>query len=286
MAKTATCHTCIYAHWDRGLWMRTMGTGWPARPSCGNQPEFPGRMNECPLGPACRNYRPRPPTPKGENVKIIPLTEGFYAYVDAADFEELNQYRWYAFNGYAARHEKHERIYMHRQIMKPPKGMVVDHINHNHYDNTRTNLRNVTHRENSRHMRKQARGASIYKGVERKEGRSKWDTKIGFVGVRVTRYGFRDEAEAARVYDRMAVELFGEVAELNFPEEWPAERRAQVYAEAETKRKALRAKAAAKKRKGKDGKKKSPAAAARAKPQGKKRRQRAGRTRSARRTND
>jgi hypothetical protein len=55
----------------------------------------------------------------------------------------------------------------------------------------------------------------------------------------------------------MAVELFGEVAELNFPEEWPAERRARVYAEAEAKRKALRAKAArAKRRKNREEKKK------------------------------
>jgi hypothetical protein len=268
MAKTATCHTCVYAHWDIGLWVRTLWSGFPARPTCGNQPEFPGRMKECPSGPACRNYRPRPPTPTGENVKIIPLTEGFYTYVDAADFEELNQYRWYALNGYAVRGEKHKRIYMHRQIMKPPKGMVVDHINHNRYDNTRANLRNVTQRDNTRHMRKHIRGASIYKGVGRDKRWGNWYARIAFMRIQVARRGFREEAEAARAYDRMAVELFGEVAELNFPEEWPPERRAQVYAEGEAKREALRAKAArAKRRKSrKEKKKKGARAAARAKP--------------------
>jgi transposase len=110
---------------------------------------------------------PRPPTPTGENVKLIPLTEGFYAYVDAADFEQLNQYRWYTFNGYAARSENGKRIYMHRHIMDPPQGMVVDHINHNRYDNTRANLRNVTQGENIHNMRKHVGGISVYKGVGR-----------------------------------------------------------------------------------------------------------------------
>jgi hypothetical protein len=283
MAKTATCHTCVYAHWDVGLWLRTLWSGLPAGPTCGNQPQFPGRMRECPSGPACRNYRPWPPTPTGENVKTIPLTEGFYTYVDAADFEELNQYRWYAYNGYAVRNEKNKRIYMQRQIMQPPKGMVVDHINHNRYDNTRANLRNVTPRENSCNMRKHARAASIYKGVGRDKRCHGWYAKAALMRVPVVCYGFREEAEAARAYDRMAVELFGEVAGLNFPEEWPAELRARVYAEAEAKREALRAKAArAKRRKnGKEKKKKGPRAAACAKPRAGKRPRRASRTRSA-----
>jgi hypothetical protein len=244
-------------------------------------------MQECPSGPACRNYRARPATPTGENVKIIPLTEGFYTYVDAADFEELNQYRWYAFNGYAARNEKHERVYMHRQIMKPPKGMVVDHINHNRYDNTRANLPNVTRRENVCNMRKHIRGASIYRGVERDSRCHGWYAKVAFMRVPVVVYGFGDEAEAARAYDRMAVELFGQVAGLNFPEDWPAEKRAQVYAEAEEKRKALRAKAAAKKRKAKAStKKKGPRATTRVKPRSGERRKRTTRTRRRRRAGD
>ena len=37
---------------------------------------------------------------------------------------------------------------MHREIMKPPKGMDVDHKNHNKLDNTRESLRVCTHAEN------------------------------------------------------------------------------------------------------------------------------------------
>jgi hypothetical protein len=247
MAKPASCHTCIYAHRDLGLWLRTLWSGFPARPLCGNQPDSPGRMKECPHGRVCRNYRPRPPVPTGANVRMIPLTGGFYAYVDAEDYEQVKQWRWRAHSGgYAVRWEKDKLILMHRQIMQTPEGMVVDHVNGNGYDNTRANMRNVTRRENMHNMSKHAGAASIYKGVVRGKRKGTWYARVGWGDTHSTAGPFEEEAEAARAYDRMAVERFGEVVRLNFPEEWPAERRAQVYAEAREKREALSAKAAAK----------------------------------------
>ena len=267
MAKPASCHTCIYGQRDLGLWLRTLGSGFPARPMCANQPETPGQIRECPCGKVCRNYRPRPPTPKGENVKMIPLTQGFYAYVDAEDYEELNQWRWYTYSGYAVRYENGKRIYMHREIMKPPKGKVVDHINQNGFDNTRGNMRNVTHQQNMHNTGKRVGTASIYKGVARGGRARKWYAALKCGNDRSRAGPFEDEAEAARAYDRMAVELFKECARLNFPEEWPPQRRARVYADAHEKREALSAKAAqAKRRKGKGRRKKGPRAAARKKP--------------------
>ncbi len=46
MAKRTSCHGCVYAHVDKCLWMRSLGTGWAAWPTCGNQPDSYGRTRE------------------------------------------------------------------------------------------------------------------------------------------------------------------------------------------------------------------------------------------------
>ncbi|MGE5295410.1 MAG: hypothetical protein ACM3VT_11335, partial [Solirubrobacterales bacterium] len=52
---------------------------------------------------------------------------------------------------------------------------------------------------------------------------------------------FDDEVEAARAYDRAAVEECGEFARVNFPREWSPERRAEVHVtRKKTKKKAKR----------------------------------------------
>ena len=109
MAKCETCHNCVYSRWNPGQWMASLSSGFPTRPTCANQPEAPGRWTECPLGRVCRNFRARPPTPKGETVKTIPVGDGLYAYVDAADFEWLNQWTWTLHSGYAVRYEEQSR---------------------------------------------------------------------------------------------------------------------------------------------------------------------------------
>ena len=212
--------------------------GFPVGPFVRTTPIASAGRRVTPQGPACRNYRARLPTPKGE-VRQIPLGDGFYAYVDAADYEWLSQWTWRLRCGYAVRLEKKTKkvIYMHREIMQPPKGMIVDHKSRNKLDNTRENLRNATHAENARNNGKRHGGfSSRFLGVSRCKQSGKWQACIWVEGGNLWLGLFTDEVEAARAYDRAAVEHFGEFARLNFPEEWPPERR-QVVAKAKVKSK-------------------------------------------------
>jgi hypothetical protein len=91
-------------------------------------------------------------------MKEIQLTRGQFALVDDADYEWLNQWKWFAQKHkdsyYAARTRSETEtvtrgiILMHRVIMDTPDDMQVDHINHNGIDNQRLNLRNCTQQEN------------------------------------------------------------------------------------------------------------------------------------------
>jgi len=222
-----TCHNCVYACWDAVGWLRRLATGEPLVPRCANHPHWPGELHDVP-GVPCRNYQPRPPEPQGD-LRRIPLGNGHYALVDATDYEWLSKYNWHYHNGYAVRREQCRRIYMHRDIMKPPEGMSVDHINHDKLDHRRCNLRVCTHQQNVHNNSKHKGSSSRFKGVGYLKERGKWFAKGYYQGERIWLGYFEDEAEAARAYDRMAVQYFREFAKLNFPQEWPPERRQEIY---------------------------------------------------------
>ncbi len=225
----ASCHNCIYSCWDRCQVMQSFFSGFPHRPMCANQPDAPSLMRPTPVGRVCRNYRPRPATPEGD-VRRIPLGSGLYAYVDAADYERLGRYRWSLYSdGYAARRESGKWIYMHREIMQPPEGMVVDHIDGNRANNCRFNLRVCTPAENRCNHGKCIGTSSRFTGVSFIKSAGKYRAKFQFHGLPMWLGYFDDEVEAARAYDYKAVECCGPLARLNLPEEWEPERIQQVY---------------------------------------------------------
>jgi len=102
-------------------------------------------------------------------------------------------------------------------ITNAPKGMEVDHINHDQLDNRRANLRVCTHKENGRNSKASA-GTSQYKGVFKSRG-GKWTAHI-CVNYQTKNLGtFVNEAEAAYAYDCAAQHYFGEFAHTNFSNE-------------------------------------------------------------------
>ena len=223
-----SCHNCIYSVCDPEVWLRLVRLGEPILPTCANHPQWPARLHEVP-GVPCKNYRRKPKVPEGD-VRLIPLTRGHYAYVDAADYEWLSRWSWNSANGYAARNDKGRTIYMHREIMQPPRGMVVDHQDGNKANNCRFNLRVCTPQENRFNVPRQRRGRSGFKGVHYDKQRDRIFAQIKVEGKIHWLGRFATEVEAARAYDRAAVEAFGEFARPNFPEEWPPECRRKLHA--------------------------------------------------------
>lgn len=119
-------------------------------------------------------------------------------------------------NFYACYRGQKRAVFLHRFIMEPENGMVIDHINGNGLDNRRINLRVCTQAQNTANQKGVRKDAkySKYKGVSMDRGRW-WYAQITFNRKNIRQYGFKNEIEAALWYNKKAKELFGEFACLN-----------------------------------------------------------------------
>lgn len=147
-------------------------------------------------------------------MKQISLTQGKVTLVDDEDFDFLNRFKWnYQSKGYAHRlvneigktHKTRKviHVYMHRFLMNPRKGMVVDHMDGNTLNNQKSNLRICHHKNNIRNRTKlNKNNTSGFRGVSLKyEG--KWAASIK-LNYKVTHLGYFPSKELA--YERYARE--------------------------------------------------------------------------------
>jgi hypothetical protein len=156
----------------------------------------------------------------------IGLNRGFVAIIDKEDIELVSQFNWnavlvrnvlYAYTAASAR----KPLAMHRLILRPARGVIVDHANGNGLDNRRCNLRIANHSQNAANKRKPqvGRATSTYKGVHWESAGSRkrrWRAMIRVNGRRIHLGSFATEVEAAIAYDNAAKEHFGEYARPNF----------------------------------------------------------------------
>ena len=114
----------------------------------------------------------------------ITTSAGKEILVDDDFFDLYGRDRWYVdAEGYVVRAiyaagRKQVKLLMHRVITQAPKGVQVDHINHDRLDNRRANLRLVTHSENQRNRSVRKDSSSGFIGVYFVARLNKWRAQI------------------------------------------------------------------------------------------------------------
>lgn len=143
----------------------------------------------------------------------IPLAKGGFTLVDYADADLAKAHKWWLARGYAYTTINRRNYYLHRMILETPKGLYVDHANRDPLDNRRANLRVASQtQQNANSVRRKSKTG--FRGVHF-SGRT-FHSYVECNGIKTRNYGFLTAEAAARDYDRLAFEKFGEFAILNF----------------------------------------------------------------------
>ncbi|WP_168793659.1 hypothetical protein [Paraburkholderia aromaticivorans] len=130
--------------------------------------------------------------------KVIYLTNGGLALVDAQDFESLSAHTWHDREGYICRWEGRKLVRMHREVLGLTKHdpRRVDHENGKRYDNRRSNLRIATSVQNGANQAVKANSTTGLKGATYHKRVGKFQASIRVDGKR-RHLGYFATAEAA-----------------------------------------------------------------------------------------
>jgi len=125
--------------------------------------------------------------------------------------------KWSLSRGYFIRGLGRSTVSLHREIMKAGKGVIIDHIDRNTFNNTKDNLRLSNSSLNAVNKTKtKLRCSSKYKGVSWDKAAGKYLAQIRVLGKKCYLGQFVKQEDAARAYDKRAAEVFGSHAVLNF----------------------------------------------------------------------
>jgi hypothetical protein len=147
-----------------------------------------------------------------DGIAILICKGDIHALVDDQDWHKLSQMSWYIDNGYV---ESSIVGRLHRYILKPKLGEIIDHINNNRLDNRRNNLRIASCSLNSHNRKKSENASSKYFGVWFNKQLKKFGTSITYNFNKHNLGYFDNEIDAAKAYNIKAKELYGNNANLN-----------------------------------------------------------------------
>jgi hypothetical protein len=155
------------------------------------------------------------------NISVIPLGKNWLGGFTIVDKEFAFLDNLMCRNdtrGYAVAWANRRDVKLHRFISGAKDGEVVDHINHNKFDNRLANLRVCSQKDNSRNQKIRMNNTTGYKGVSFYKKRGLYSAYICPDGTKKHLGYFKTAKEAADRYNEEASRIYGEFAHNNLIE--------------------------------------------------------------------
>ena len=144
---------------------------------------------------------------------------GVAFYFDDEDSELIRRHNWMlSKRGYITCKIDRKNICLHKLLINCDSGFEIDHISGNKLDNRKSNLRICTHQENLFNQRIRSTNKTGFSGVAWHDGAQKHEAYVHCGGKKHYLGLFEKAEDAAMARDGKARELFGEFANLNFPD--------------------------------------------------------------------
>ena len=131
-------------------------------------------------------------------------------YFDKEDYDLIKNYCWFMDRGYIVTNDPKTRkeIRFHRLVMKAPKGLFVDHKNHQRNDNRKNNLRIVTCAQNNMNKGLSSKNKSGVLGVYFQD--NSWCAEISVHNKRIFLGRFKNKDDAIIIRKKAEEKFFGE----------------------------------------------------------------------------
>jgi hypothetical protein len=191
---------------------------WECKCDCGNYTILRTSILTANIQKTCGNCKKI--IKENEYYRFIFLNTGESFIFDLKDLDLIEKYTWHINRGYPETNitinDKKTTKRLHQFLINTNLGEVVDHINGDTLDNRRNNLRIANYQQNAANSRKQNKKihSSKFKGVTFVKRDNKWLARITFNGITKHKY-FDTEIDAAKFYNKYALEYFGDFAKLN-----------------------------------------------------------------------